>query len=129
MTGISAARSLKAEKKSETAAHAKKNTHSRLHRITHRHHGQQAIEASRVREIQAALIREHYLTGEANGVWDARTQGAMQRYQADNGWQTKKIPDSRAIIKLGLGPSHADLINPDTASLGLVTTGKGGSQD
>jgi hypothetical protein len=28
----------------------------------------------------------------------------MEKYQADNGWQTKLVPDSRAIIKLGLGP-------------------------
>jgi hypothetical protein len=30
----------------------------------------------------------------------------MQKFQADNGWQTKLIPDSRAIIKLGLGPAQ-----------------------
>jgi hypothetical protein len=30
----------------------------------------------------------------------------MQKYQADNGWQTKLVPDSRAIIKLGLGPDR-----------------------
>jgi hypothetical protein len=30
----------------------------------------------------------------------------MQKFQADNGWQTKLMPDSRAIIKLGLGPSQ-----------------------
>ncbi len=30
----------------------------------------------------------------------------MQKFQEDNGWQTKLIPDSRAIIKLGLGPSQ-----------------------
>jgi len=30
----------------------------------------------------------------------------MQKFQADNGWQTKLVPDSRAIIKLGLGPDH-----------------------
>lgn len=28
----------------------------------------------------------------------------MQKLQADNGWQTKLVPDSRGIIKLGLGP-------------------------
>ena len=27
----------------------------------------------------------------------------MQKLQSDNGWQTKFVPDSRAIIKLGLG--------------------------
>jgi hypothetical protein len=30
----------------------------------------------------------------------------MQKFQEDNGWQTKLIPDSRAIIKLGLGPEQ-----------------------
>src|SRR5271163_4852252 len=31
---------------------------------------------------------------------------AMQKLQADNGWQTKLTPDSRALIKLGLGPKE-----------------------
>jgi hypothetical protein len=31
----------------------------------------------------------------------------MEKLQADNGWQTKLVPDSRAIIKLGLGSSTA----------------------
>ena len=45
------------------------------------------------------------MQGEPTGHWDSSTQAAMQRYQSDHGWQTKLIPDSRAIIKLGLGPS------------------------
>jgi hypothetical protein len=28
----------------------------------------------------------------------------MQKLQAENGWQSKITPDSRALIKLGLGP-------------------------
>jgi hypothetical protein len=36
----------------------------------------------------------------------------MMRFQNDNNWQTKVMPDSRALIKLGLGPKRADLINP-----------------
>jgi hypothetical protein len=39
----------------------------------------------------------------------------MQRYQADQGWQSKTTPDSRALIKLGLGPSHDHLLNPENA--------------
>jgi Putative peptidoglycan binding domain len=78
-------------------------------------HGQQAIDSARAREIQAALIREHYMQGEPTGAWDADTQAAMQRYQADQGWQSKQIPDSRALIKLGLGPSHDHLLNPESA--------------
>jgi peptidoglycan hydrolase-like protein with peptidoglycan-binding domain len=69
--------------------------------------GQQVIKPDRVTEIQEALIRENYLTGEPSGKWDARTQAAMTRYQADNGWQSKVTPDSRALIKLGLGPDYS----------------------
>ena len=39
----------------------------------------------------------------------------MERYQADNGWQSKLVPDSRALIKLGLGPDHEHLLNPESA--------------
>ena len=78
---------------------------------SHRLHGQQVIEPARVTEIQQALIREHYLNTEANGKWDATTEAAMQKYQADQGWQTKLMPDSRAIKKLGLGPDYSSAIN------------------
>lgn len=77
--------------------------------------GQQGIKDDRARAIQAALIRQGYLSGEANGQWDARTQAAMQKFQGDNGWQTRVLPDSRALIKLGLGPDHSGLLNPETA--------------
>ena len=77
--------------------------------------GQKAIDKERAREIQAALIREKYLTGEPTGVWDARCKQAMQKYQARRGWQTKVVPDSRALIELGLGPKHENIINPETA--------------
>ena len=80
------------------------------HRFTKKHHvvkGQRAIDPNRAREIQSALIREKYLTGTPTGQWDAQTEAAMQKYQADHGWQTKLTPDSRALIKLGLGPSQS----------------------
>jgi peptidoglycan hydrolase-like protein with peptidoglycan-binding domain len=80
--------------------------------------GQQAIDSARVTEIQQALIREHYMTGEANGKWDATTTAAMQKFQADQGWQTKLMPDSRALKKLGLGPDYSNAINADSVSAG-----------
>lgn len=94
---------------------------SKLHKSSHRSkksrkpRGQQAIDTQRAHEIQAALLREHYLTGEPSGTWDASTQAAMRKYQADQGWQTKVIPDSRALIRLGLGPSREHLLNPESA--------------
>lgn len=80
-------------------------------------HRQGTIDDQRTREIQAALIHEHYLDGEPTGVWNQETRDALVRYQAGNGWQTKVTPDSRALIKLGLGPDHKGLLNPDTAAI------------
>lgn len=77
--------------------------------------GQQKIAPERAQEIQAALIREHYLSGEPAGSWNEATEEAMRRYQGAHGWQTKIVPDSRALIALGLGPNHDHLLNPETA--------------
>ncbi len=82
-----------------------------------RSHGQRGIDQQRTTEIQTALIREHYLSGEPSGSWDPATRDAMTRYQAANGWQIKLTPDSRALIKLGLGPDHKGLLNPETANI------------
>ena len=95
--------------------------------------GQQAIDTSRATEIQQALIREHYLDGEPTGKWDQSTKEALVRFQEANGWQTKSVPDSRALIKLGLGPDRKGLLNPDTAvmtmphELGASGTQPGGA--
>jgi hypothetical protein len=96
------------------------SSHSRAsHKLapkSHKVHGQQSIESGRVTEIQQALIREHYLSKDADGQWDATTVAAMQKYQADQGWQTKLMPDSRALKKLGLGPDYSNAINAKTAT-------------
>jgi hypothetical protein len=81
--------------------------------------GQQKIDPERAQAIQEALIREHYLSGEAAGTWNQASEDAMRKYQADHGWQSKTVPDSRALISLGLGPSHDHLLNPESA----MTTG------
>lgn len=97
--------------------HSAKSRKSRKSRKTasSRKRGQQKIDAQRARQIQEALIREHYLTGKPSGVWDNTTQAAMQKYQADNGWQSKTTPDARALIRMGLGPDHDHLLNPESA--------------
>ena len=43
--------------------------------------------------------------------------GSIAHIAAANGWQTKITPDSRALIKLGLGPDHKGLLNPETANI------------
>src|SRR5579864_3251310 len=77
--------------------------------------GQQAIDGERARQIQEALVREHYMSGKPSGNWDAETQASMRHFQADQGWQSKTVPDSRALIRLGLGPDRGHLLNPESA--------------
>jgi hypothetical protein len=101
-------------KSSNSKTHTKSRKGKRAKKASWRR-GQQKMDSARARQVQEALIREHYLTGEPNGVWDQRSQNAMVRYQAANGWQTKVVPDSRALIKLGLGPSNDHLLNPESA--------------
>jgi peptidoglycan hydrolase-like protein with peptidoglycan-binding domain len=103
-----------------TRTHKASSAHARSsHRAapkSHKVHGQQSIEPGRVTEIQQALIREGYLHKDADGQWDSTTQAAMQKYQADQGWQARLMPDSRALKKLGLGPDYSNAINAKTAT-------------
>lgn len=94
-----------------TSGHSRKKA---VHKVVVR--GQRTIDPDRAREIQTALIHQNYLSGEPSGQWDDQTQAAMQKYQADNGWQTKLTPDSRALIKLGLGPDHSGSLPSTTAA-------------
>ncbi len=86
---------------------AKHRRSAKARRGAWKRHGQQGIQEDRVVAIQQALIREKYLDGEPSGKWDDHTQRAMAKYQSDNQWQSKVTPDSRALIKLGLGPNHS----------------------
>ena len=94
-----------------TSGHSKKKT------VSHKVQGQRGIDADRAREIQTALIKQNYLTGAPSGQWDTETQDAMQKYQSDHGWQTKLTPDSRALIKLGLGPDQTGTLASSDKSL------------
>jgi peptidoglycan hydrolase-like protein with peptidoglycan-binding domain len=107
-TTSSSSGSAKGASTTHTAFTAKRSRKKRVR-------GQQKIDSERARSIQEALIREHYLNGEPTGTWNQSSEEAMRRYQGDHGWQTKQVPDSRALIKLGLGPSNDHLLNPDSA--------------
>jgi peptidoglycan hydrolase-like protein with peptidoglycan-binding domain len=110
--------SLSAATSQKPASHHAAKTHKVSHhpgKKSRKPRGQMAIDGERASQIQAALVREHYMAGEPSGKWDDSTQAAMRRYQADQGWQSKSIPDSRALIRLGLGPDHVHLLNPESA--------------
>ncbi len=82
--------------------------------------GQRSIDDERATQLQAALIRAGYLTGQPSGHWDEQTEAAMAKLQADNGWQTKLVPDSRAIIKIGLGPANDSIATDSTPLTGTT---------
>jgi peptidoglycan hydrolase-like protein with peptidoglycan-binding domain len=118
----STARSTTSTEKANGLATAKaRNQSTKRHKATkqkasRRVRGQQSIDSERATQIQQALIREHYLSGVPSGMWDASSMAAMQKFQADQGWQTKLMPDSRALKKLGLGPDYSSAINAKDSS-------------
>jgi peptidoglycan hydrolase-like protein with peptidoglycan-binding domain len=93
------------------AAHRSHRTSVSSHKLFAKHAAkpkfqtQRAMDDDRATQIQSALIRAGYLSGTPTGHWDTESEAAMQKLQGDNGWQTKLVPDSRALIKLGLGPN------------------------
>ncbi len=97
------------KKSAHTSAKHVSATHKGLWHMGRHHHATTpaVMPSERATEIQTALIKQGYLNGEPSGAWDAQTVAAMQKLQGDNGWQTKITPDSRALIKLGLGPKDA----------------------
>ncbi len=105
-----------------TSGHGKASHHSRhFAMVSHIIQGQRGIDSGRTREIQAALIQRNYLTGEPSGEWTPETEAAMTKFQSDNGWQTKLMPDSRALIKLGLGPNALPGAASDASSFATAT--------
>jgi len=87
------------------------------HNIHQRH-----IERKRIIEIQKALTIAgyYYYYGKPSGKLDDFTKRSLRLYQKDNGWQTKIVPDSRALILLGLGPDYSAAINADKLDAKLV---------
>ncbi len=93
-----------------TATNATIKHASKSHKSSHASIRHEGMEPERATEIQQALIKKGYMSGEPTGVWDSSSASAMQKFQGDNGWQTKITPDSRALIKLGLGPQQDAMV-------------------
>jgi Putative peptidoglycan binding domain len=116
--GSSAHHSAKSTAHSRTlhrTSHYRRRRYVRRHKSSWRYRGQQRIAPERAEQIQKALIQAHYLKGSPTGKWDSQTQEALRKYQADHNWQTKVVPDARALISLGLGPESEHLLNPNSA--------------
>lgn len=94
--------------------------HKRVVRKTH-NHGQAGISPRRAEQIQQALMQAGYLE-RCSGTWDHATVTAMKKYQSDHRWQTRFVPDARALLALGLvAPADGDV-----AAAALVADSGGG---
>lgn len=125
-TGVPAAHAAHVRHKATSSIHHHTSSHHYLHRRHSRHarvRGQQAIQPERVSQIQQALINAHYMSGQPSGKWDDTTKAAMTKFQADNGWQTRITPDSRALVKLGLGEDYSGAINAKNLTLAAPPAG------
>ncbi len=92
------------KKPSATAVHTTR-TSAKRRIITHTPvvHAQLAPTASRISEIQSALVREGAYQGDPNGKWDAATVDAMRQFQGDHGLTPSGKIDALTLQKLGLG--------------------------
>jgi murein L,D-transpeptidase YcbB/YkuD len=94
---------------------AVKETHFRLK--------QSAPTADRVSEIQTALSRKGFYTGDPTSKWDPNTVEAVQRFQQENGLVPSGRLDALTLQKLGLGSEVAGLSPPrPPTSLGQQST-------
>jgi len=81
-------------------------------------------ESERIGEIQQALVKSGYLSGEPTGRWDDQTREAMRRYQADNGFPVTGLPEAKSLMKLGLGPHP---LPPELDTSNLAKAGANGN--
>ncbi|MHB8410901.1 MAG: peptidoglycan-binding domain-containing protein [Candidatus Acidiferrales bacterium] len=90
------------------------------YRRRYRHHVTlpRAPAPERTEQIQSALERGGYYSGNPNGRWDGGTQEALRRFQAANGLPATGKLDALSLQKLGLGSDIAGLSAP-----GRVITG------
>ena len=72
----------------------------------------------RTEQIQAALARGGYYTGEPNGKWDSRMSAALERFQAAKGITPTGKLDALSLEKMGLGSDVAGVSAPRAVTPG-----------
>ena len=112
-------------KKPSTANSSKKHTSGKVHKSSH------TSARSRANRVASrpSTVDEHVRSNRHSFVSiicreSLRARGTRPHRKPcavislDQGWQSKTVPDSRALIRLGLGPNHDHLLNPESAMVG-----------
>jgi hypothetical protein len=85
--------------------------------------------ADRTEEIQSALERGGFYSGNPNGKWDGGTQEALRRFQTANGLPPTGKLDALSLQKLGLGSDVAGLSAPRSVMQGNQSSSQSSSQN
>jgi peptidoglycan hydrolase-like protein with peptidoglycan-binding domain len=90
------------------------------------------LSPDEIREVQQVLIDEGFLTGEVDGVFNARTRQALISFQRRNGIQATGRIDTRTVASLGLsnriGTQGGAQGNAQTGARGNAQGGMQGNQ-
>lgn len=80
---------------------------------------------SEVRQIQERLIKWGYLTGKADGVYGAKTEAAVKRFQSNNGLTPDGIAGSATLEKIGISSSAPQASSDNNVRLlAMLITGE-----
>jgi len=126
-TSSSSATKSSSSSKTHTAS---SKTSSRRRKKSAKVRGQQKIDSERAQAIQEALIRQHYLTGEATGTWNDASEAAMRRFQASTaglspGFGSSSRPRRRGCLA-GLGGTNSSTPSACAASTNSATRSRPG---
>lgn len=111
----------------KTSTHKRRSRHGRKRR----HHVTLPKQpaADRTEEIQSALERGGFYSGNPNGKWDGGTQEALRRFQTANGLPPTGKLDALSLQKLGLGSDVAGLSAPRAVTSGNQSSSQSSSQN
>lgn len=80
---------------------------------------------SEVRQIQERLIKWGYLTGKADGIYGAKTEAAVKRFQSNNGLTPDGIAGSATLEKIGISSSAPQASSDNNVRLlAMLITGE-----
>ena len=96
----------------------KTTVHKRRRRRRHHITLPKGPTAERTEQIQSALARGGYYSGDPTGKWDSSTEDALRRFQSANGLPPTGKLDALSLQKMGLGSDVAGVSAPRTVTPG-----------
>lgn len=72
---------------------------------------------SEVTKIQQKLINWGYMTGSADGIYGAKTEAAVKRFQQKNGLSADGIAGSKTLEKMGISQSTTQASSDNSTTL------------